>query len=564
MKLELDESRRLTGPNLLWDFPGAIIDVFVDDVDKKEVAKIWQNHAKSLCHELGWTEEKSTYRIHTHGISMALSAPMDALYTACELAQHAWEFTVAQLRDDALPDRTPVVVKLQEELQREVNPQLLTLMQTAEQQGVTCITDDDYLSLGMGNTVDTWEARNVPSPDEVSWSKYKDVPLAFITGTNGKSTSVRLAAQIAKSAGLSAGVTSTDFIKVGEHIIDTGDYSGPGGARMLVRDSRTEIAFLEVARGGILRRGLPVNRVNAALITNVASDHLGQYGIDTVEELAEAKFVVAKGLDTQGTLVLNADNELSVTQSQRHKGTICWFSESENNLLVQENLSNGEPAVFCHRGDLVYFNGKTLDRLCTIENIPMTFGGHAHHNIQNALGVVGLCFALGFERAQIINGLQQFASDAKDNPGRGNIYEVNQSKFIVDFAHNQHSMQAVVDMASKIQATQRIVMFGHAGDRTDAEIQQLTEAVAQLNADYYITSEVGKYLRGREPGEVPGLSKHFLMQTGVDEDRILFAASPIAGAEMALEMNAPGAVVLLFTLCDREAVQQLLEEQPKV
>ncbi|BDX05059.1 Mur ligase family protein [Planctobacterium marinum] len=564
MKLELDESRRLTGPNLLWNFPGAIIDVFVDEVDKHQVAQTWQNQAKSLCDELGWTAAQSTYRIHTHGISMAISAPMDALYTACELAQHAWEIVVAELRKEEHPDKGAIIAKLKEELQREVNPKLLQIIQCAHEKGVTCITDDDYLSLGMGATVDTWPVKELPDSDAICWSKYQDVPLAFITGTNGKSTSVRLAAQIAKCAGLSAGVTSTDFIKVGEHIIDTGDYSGPGGARMLVRDSRTEIAFLEVARGGILRRGLPVNRVDAALVTNVAADHLGQYGIDTVEELSEAKFVVAKGLDNTGTLVLNADNELSVAQSQHYKGTICWFSESENNYLVQENLTNGEPAVFSHRGDLVYFNGKTLDRLCAIDSVPMTFGGHAHHNIQNALGVIGLCFALGFERQHIIAGLQQFASNAQDNPGRGNLYDINEAKYIVDFAHNEHSMKAVVAMASKIPATQRIVMFGHAGDRTDAEIQHLTEAVAGLDAEIYITSEVGKYLRGREPGEVPGLSKHFLMQTGIEEDKILFSASPLAGAQMALELAKPGTVVLLFTLCDREAVQQLLEQQPKV
>ena len=564
MKLELDESRRLTGPNLLWDYPGAIIDVFVDGIDKHRVAQIWQSQAKSLCNELGWRQTQSTYRIHTHGISMAISAPMDALYTACELAQRAWELSVAELRNEAQPDKDAIVNKLKEELQREVNPALLQIMRGAAEVGVTCITDDDYLSLGMGKTVDTWGVRDLPDIDAISWSTYQDVPLAFITGTNGKSTSVRLAAQIAKCAGLSAGVTSTDFIKVGEHIIDTGDYSGPGGARMLVRDSRTEIAFLEVARGGILRRGLPVNRVDAALITNVAADHLGQYGIDTVEELSEAKFVVAKGLDSSGTLVLNADNELSIIQSHHHQGTICWFSESENNYLIQQNLSNGEPAVFSHRDDLVYFNGKTLDRLCAIDSVPMTFSGRAHHNIQNALGVIGLCFALGFERQHVIAGLQQFASNAQDNPGRGNLYDISEAKYIVDFAHNEHSMKAVVAMASKIPASQRIVMFGHAGDRTDAEIQHLTEAVAELNADIYITSEVDKYLRGREPGEVPGLSKHFLMQTGIDENKILFSASPLAGAQLALELATPGSVVLLFTLCDREAVQELLEQQPEV
>lgn len=558
MKLELDESRRLTGPNLLWDKPGALVDVFVDGIDKELVARNWQAWVQKLLLEVNWQQEQTTYRIHTHGISLAMSAPMDALYTACELAQHAWEFCAAELAETAAPQWSDIIAKLTEELSREINPNLLELIDIARQKNVTCLVDDDYLSLGMGHSVATWEVRDLPQPDTVNWQQYQDINLALITGTNGKSTSVRLASQIAKSAGLAAGVTSTDFIKVGDHIIDTGDYSGPGGARMLIRDKRTEVAFLEVARGGILRRGLPVTKVNAALVTNVAEDHLGQYGIDTVDELAQAKFVISKALDKDGVLVLNADNELVVEQSRFIQVPICWFSESEHNSLVREQIEQGGLAVFCHRDDIVYFNGQQMERICTIADIPMTFGGQARHNVQNAMGVVGLAFAMGFSKQDIVTGLMQFGRNPQDNPGRGNLYQVNGANYIVDFAHNEHSMKAVVDMAAQMPATQKIVMFGHAGDRTDGEIHNLTNAVSKLDADIYITSEVDKYLRGREPGEVPGLSKHYLMQQGISEDKILYAESPIAGARLAMEIAHEQAVVLLFTLSDREDVAELL------
>lgn len=565
MKLELDESRRLTGPNLLWEHPGALLDVFVEDIDKNRVAECWQDWVYKLLPEVNWQNEETTFRLHTNGISLALSAPMDSLYTACELAEYAWQLCVAELleadgQETEQPDIDVIVEQLTVALDNEVNVRLMEIIEFAEQNGVTCITDDDFLSLGMGQTVDIWQVSELPEPEEINWRTYQDVPIALITGTNGKSTSVRLASQIAKSAGLSAGVTSTDFIKVGDHIIDEGDYSGPGGARMLVRDKRTEIAFLEVARGGILRRGLPVSKVKAALVTNVASDHLGQYGIDTVEELAEAKFVVSKALDENGMLVLNADNQLVVEQSQYISVPICWFSESENNFLVQENLEKGLPAVFCHRDNIVYFDGHTIEPVCVINDIPMTFGGQARHNVQNAMGVVGLCFALDFSREDIISGLMAFGSSPQDNPGRGNLYKVNAANFIVDFAHNEHSMRAVIDMASHMPAPQKIVMFGHAGDRTNEEMQELTNAVANLNADLYITSEVGKYLRGREPQEVTNLSKQFLQEQGVDSSKILFADSPISGAKLALEKAQPDAVVLLFTLCDRDAVHELLSD----
>lgn len=561
MKLELDESRRLTGPNLLWEHPGALVDVLVDGIDKNRVAVCWQDWVYKLLPEVNWQNQETTFRIHTHGISLALSAPMDSLYTACELAEHAWHLCVAELQDTELPSISEISEELIQELEKEVNEQLMDIMEAAEQKDVTCITDDDYLSLGMGKTVDTWEVASLPALGDIQWSKYHDIPLALITGTNGKSTSVRLASQIAKSAQLSAGVTSTDFIKVGDHIIDTGDYSGPGGARMLVRDERTEIAFLEVARGGILRRGLPVTKVKAALITNVASDHLGQYGIDSVEELAEAKFVVSKALDDSGTLVLNADNELVVEQSQYINVPICWFSESENNFLVQENLEKGQTAVFCHRDNIVFFNGHTIEPVCAIADIPMTFGGQARHNVQNAMGVVGLCYALGFEQQHIVAGLMAFGSNPEDNPGRGNLYKVSDANYIVDFAHNEHSMRAVINMASQMPAPQKIVMFGHAGDRTNQEVQELTNAVAELDADLYITSEVGDYLRGRAPEEVPNLSKQFLMEKGIDAEKILFADSPLSGAKLALQKAESGAVVLLFTLCDRTAVHELLSAE---
>lgn len=560
LKLELDESRRLTGPNLLWEHPGALVDVFVEDIDKNKVAECWQDWVYKLLPEVNWQNEETTFRIHTHGISLALSAPMDSLYTACELAEHAWHLAVTELTDAELPNIHQISEQLQKALEEETNRQLMDIIELAERNGVTCITDDDYLSLGMGKTVDTWEVSQLPAPEEINWSKYGDIPLALITGTNGKSTSVRLASQIAKSANLSAGVTSTDFIKVGDHIIDTGDYSGPGGARMLVRDSRTEIAFLEVARGGILRRGLPVTKVKAALVTNVASDHLGQYGIDTVEELAEAKFVVSKALDQSGTLVLNADNALVVEQSRYINVPICWFSESENNFLIKENLEKGRSAVFCHRDNIVYFDGRTIETVCAIAEIPMTFGGQARHNVQNAMGVVGLSFALGFKKEEIVAGLMSFGSNPEDNPGRGNLYKANGANFIVDFAHNEHSVRAVINMAQQMPAPQKIVMFGHAGDRTNQEIQDLTHAVADLDADLYITSEVGKYLRGRESGEVTNLSKQYLLEKGVDESKIVFADSPLSGAETALTKAEADSVVILFTLCDREAVHDLLSQ----
>lgn len=558
MRLELDESRRLTGPNLLWDHPGAILDVWVDGIDKEDVVLCWQQQVARILAALDW-QEQTTYRTYKGGLSLALSAPMDVLYSACEIAEFAWTLAVEILTDAPQSDFDENLMRIRDAWEQERNPALISMMQDAKKHAVTCISDDDYCSLGMGKTVSVFNIRELPDSSTIAWQDFQDIPLALITGTNGKSTSVRLASEIAKAASLQAGVTSTDFIRVGDDILDTGDYSGPGGARILIRDKRTEIAFLEVARGGILRRGLPVERVDAGLITNIAEDHLGQYGIDTVEELAEVKFVIAKAIDERGILSLNADNELVAKLGQKLTKPICWYSEDKNHPLVAAQRDNGKPACYVSDNQFVYFNGVTEIPLCPLNEAPITFNGSAQHNIQNVLGVIGLCFGLGLSKEAIVSGLSSFGQKPEDNPGRGNLYQHDDTNIIVDFAHNEHSMRAVVAMAKQMPASQRIVMFSHAGDRSDAEMKKLTDAVAELDADLYIAAEVSRYLRGREPMVVPQLSRDFLLDAGIDRANITIASSPTEGAKLALQKKQPGAVILLFTLDEREQVQALLK-----
>ena len=190
----------------------------------------------------------------------------------------------------------------------------------------------------------------------------------------------------------------------------------------------------------------------------------------------------------------------------------------------------------------------------------MTFNGSAIHNVENALGVIGLSRALKLQYAAIRSGLQSFGSDAKDNPGRGNQYQVNGFKVIVDFAHNEHSMNALVDMVNRMPANNRIVMFGHAGDRSDRDISDLSEAVLKLQANTYIISELENYLRGRELGDIPSLVKSVLVKHQVDEGAILKADNPLQGAQRAIEIAQPGDVVLLFVLDQRDEVHRWLSE----
>ncbi len=224
-----------------------------------------------------------------------------------------------------------MIADLKEVIGLEQNPALVRLQQAADFRQIDLLSDDELVSLGHGKGSQVWGINAIPDVEDIAWDHLHNLPVALITGTNGKSTSVRLATAIGEAAGLISGSTSTDFVKVGDEVLDYGDYSGPGGARMLLRDKRLEIAFLETARGGILRRGLPLFRARAALVTNIAADHLGQYGVNTVEALAEAKFAVARAVTPDGVLVLNADDPLVVTNGLKFAQAKCWFSLDQEN-----------------------------------------------------------------------------------------------------------------------------------------------------------------------------------------------------------------------------------------
>jgi UDP-N-acetylmuramyl tripeptide synthase len=567
MQLSLDEVRRLTGPNLLSDYPGAIADVFIQGLSQQTVVACWQKHLDHLLESLGWNE-KHFSRLYDGGASISLSAPMDLLYSACDVLELAWDCCVDELKGEHHTKINERLRDLQLVINEEVNPDLTALIKSANTHGVLCLSDDDEVSLGSGSRSQTWPINAFPKANEVVWSAFSQIPLALITGTNGKSTSVRLAAEIAKAAGMQAGVTSTDFIKVGNTIIDEGDYSGPGGARMLLRDKRTELAFLEVARGGLLRRGLPVNDATAALVTNIASDHLGQYGINTVDEIAHVKLMVAKAIKAPGSfIVLNADDTRLVKFAPEFfkassPAPICWFSLQAGNPVIAKQIIEKRPCVYVENNHIIYSH-ETRDVIAEIDQIPMTVNGTAKHNIENALGVVGLCKVMGINNTAIHSGLMRFGKNPGDNPGRGNIYHRNGAKIIVDFAHNAHSMQAVMNMAKNMAQAlpadgQIKVMFSHAGDRSNDEIIAVADAVHGLKPHTYILSELAGYLRGREIGEISDLVKKHLINKGIDTANIVEVTDPFAGTKYAVDKAKTGDLLLLFVLADRNKVHAYL------
>ena len=578
--LKLDDSRRLTGKNFFCNRPGAVLDAFVSGIDKQYVVDTWLEQLDYLLEQVGWANAQRFYRIFEDGVSLGFTAPMDALYAATEINEAAWKRVEDLiLRDLDWEGIEGLADKLSQLIAEEQNPRLIDLITAAEAKGIVYLADDDAFSLGYGANADVWDIAALPDPDALNWDKYQPLPITLVTGTNGKSTSVRLISQIIKQAGLRCGVTSTDFIRVGDTLIDKGDYSGPGGARMLLRHSETEAAVLEVARGGLLRRGLPVPKVDVALVTNVAEDHLGQYGINSVAALTAVKMMVAKAASK--ALVLNADDANLVAfveggeiQSQQTLVSaipqeplaenllhnIIWFSLDENNPVITTARANQLNVCFVRDSQIVYVSGETESNIITVDAISMTLQGAAVHNVRNSLGAVALSKALGIADEAIRSALTRFKSDASDNPGRGNLFEYQGAKVMLDFAHNVHSMNAMATTLRNMPATRKILLLCHAGDRSDQEADALTFSAMAMKPDLVWVCELPDYLRGRELGSMPAVIANSVHKTGFSDLAMHFADSPLQGAKAIVEQLQAGDLVFIMALSQREQIAALVTD----
>ena len=560
MNIELLDSRRLTGPNLYWDWPGAVLDISLSDIPADLVISAWAEEVTRLMDAMGWNAGNIYSREFDGGASLIINAPIDELYTACELNEVAFNRAKAWLSAEEVPGLEPVLANLKKQQAEERNPALLALQQAAAEHHVPFLWDDDEVSVGFGKTAIVWPAKQLPAPESLNWDDVSAIPLGIVTGTNGKSTTVRLAASILVAAGLRAGITSTDYIRVGEEILDRGDYSGPGGARTLLRHPKSEAVVLEVARGGLLRRGIGVERADGALITNVAADHLGEYGINNVAEMAEAKFIVRRALSADAPLILNADDPESVRLAASISNRIIWFGLNANDGVLQQQLDNNDTAVYLDDGWLMLAEGGETRKIIEAKKVPITFGGAARYNVSNALGAMALCHVLGADDQALASGLKAFSGGADVNPGRGNLFEKDGIRIFLDFAHNEHGLKAISETVKAFDAERNIVLMGQAGDRLDQDITDLVRAACELNPDRLLVCELPGYERGRLSMEVPALIREIAMDEGVPEGSITIFASPLEGVREALVEARQGDCLVLLALSQRDEVLALIRD----
>jgi cyanophycin synthetase len=358
------------------------------------------------------------------------------------------------------------------------------------------------------------------TPPEWISDEERRVRVVSISGTNGKSTTTRMISHILREAGHRVGTTTSDGVLIDGELVEEGDLTGPLGAQRVLRDPQVELAVLETARGGIMLRGVGYQSNEAAVLTNVSADHLDLQGIHTLPELAEVKSVIARITRRGGTVVLNADDPLVAALARRMRAEVCFFSLRSTSARVRRHLARGGRAMVLEAGWLVELEDVDQRRIVNVTEVPSTLAGLARHNVANALAATGAARALGATLQQVADGLRSFRPSSSNMPGRLNLYLKGRRLVIVDFAHNEAGVSALLDMAEELvgKGPQRrgtiSAVIGTAGDRPDDSLRGIGRIAAE-RADEVAIKETLKYLRGRSRQSMIGELQAGLRQGGL-------------------------------------------------
>lgn len=391
------------------------------------------------------------------------------------------------------------------------------------------------------------------------------VPIAAVTGTNGKTTTARMLAHITKMAGYTPGLTTTDGVYIDGQRTVEGDMTGPVSARMVLSDPQIDIAVLETARGGLVRAGMGVSEVNVGAVLNVQSDHLGMKGIDTLEQLAEVKRIVVEV--AKDCAVLNADdpNVLKMSGYTDAK-MICYVTLNPSHGLVREHIRAGGRACALEDGVngqmiTLYDKGSHIPLLWT-HLIPATLEGRALHNVQNAMFAAAMAFSLGIKLDAIRQGLRTFDTTFFQAPGRMNVFNEHPFKVLFDYGHNAHAVSVMADLAQRLDVTgRRIVVLAGPGDRRNEDLVAIADAVAGRFDHYICRRDDG--LRGRDGDEVPRIQARALKDKGVPDSAISIIPDEQEAIDAALRMGQPGDLMLIFADALVRSWKQIIKFRPE-
>ncbi len=390
------------------------------------------------------------------------------------------------------------------------------------------------------------------------------IPIVAVTGTNGKTTTVRMIAHIFRGMGRKVGLTSTDGIYIDERLVKRIDASGPKSAQMVLQNPRVDFAVFEAARGGILREGLGYGQNDVAVVLNVSGDHLGLRGIDTIEQLAQVKQVVVEAVPRTGWAVLNADDPLVLDMRKACSGSVILFTMQEKNELVDRWVRRGRKAVVLEKGPLgemiVIKEGRRTMPVAWVHTLPATFEGRARMNVQNAMAAAAAAHAAGAHLHDIRQGLRSFTTSFYQAPGRLNLIDLDGVKVLIDYAHNPHALRNLGEFVERMttehlpgprtreswSADLRLAVIATAGDRRDEDILELGRVAARYFDDVIIRED--RNTRGRRRGETAALVLEGVEEarrTGARAGYVEVVPDEMEATKRALDRSRPGDLVVL-------------------
>lgn len=339
------------------------------------------------------------------------------------------------------------------------------------------------------------------------------IPIIAITGTNGKTTTSRLTAHIAKTAGYKVGYTTSDGVYIQNQLMMKGDCTGPQSAQFVLKDPTVDFAVLETARGGILRSGIAFRHCDVAIVTNVTADHMGLGGIDSIEQMAKVKSVVPETVYKHGYAILNADDDLVYDMRKELKCNVALFSMDENNPRIVKHCKAGGLASVYENGYVTIMKGTWKIRVQKVSEIPITFGGKALHNVMNTLpSVLAAYLFRNIKVTDIKLALETFIPSPTLTPGRLNLFQFKHFQFLADFAHNPAGLQLLCDFVSKLDGTPKVGIISGTGDRRDEDIRELGAISAKYFDEIIIRQD--RHLRGRTAENIVEL-----LQEGINSQK---------------------------------------------
>jgi cyanophycin synthetase len=551
-----EDSRRLTGANRYYAQPAVVLTPLGPAAEDGAAQGRWLAFVHSACLGLQWPAPRPRVHLHAGGVILAFAAPPEVLFTATEVNEWAWERAaachaghVATGFDLAQPAQDNALAHFAARAAHERSGPVARLTARADALAVPWLLDDDSLSLGEGRNSLLFARAALPLPLDVPWPQLHAVPKVLVSGSNGKTTTTRLLAAMARAAGLTPGLCGTEGVVVAGQLVAAGDYAGPAGARLVLRHPDVQVALLETARGGILRRGLAVQQADLAVLTNISADHLGEQGVDSLHDIAVTKLVLAHAVAPHGTLVLNGQDHtlLRAATHLHHVISVPWalFAREHHAHALQMLREDGGSTCGADEGRLLLtLKGFTHD-LGKTREMPLSWENAAAYNIDNLAAAALSAALLGWPLAAIRHTLRSFGQAPQDNPGRLERWFFEGATVLIDYAHNPDGLQHLLQVAQALKPLRVGLLLGQAGNRDNAAIGELARTAAHFVPQRIVIKELHSMLRGRSAGEVPALIEQALLGAGVPPAHITQQADEATAARELLAWAQAGDVVVL-------------------